>query len=197
MPKPDISEDRKNQILDASIKVFAKHGFQKARMDDIAKQARLAKGTLYLYFKNKDEIINHALTSIIEGELTHIQSLHQTDLSTKEKLQQVIVSAIKDFKKFEPIYPLFYEFYAYALRSKSIRKFFTGYFKTYLKALIPIFEEGIARGELKDIDPENAAISVSAVIEGTLVLLIYDPDRIDLEKHMRFSAEMLLEGLLK
>jgi len=54
-PRPDVSEERKNQILDAAGKVFARLGFQKTRMDDIVEESGLSKGTLYWYFKSKDE----------------------------------------------------------------------------------------------------------------------------------------------
>lgn len=49
-PRPDVSEERKNQILEAAIAVFARLGFQQTRMDDIAEQAGLCKGALYLYY---------------------------------------------------------------------------------------------------------------------------------------------------
>ena len=60
-PRPDVSKLRKQQILDAAIKVFSRSGFEKARMDDIAEESGLSKGTLYWYFKNKDEIISNVL----------------------------------------------------------------------------------------------------------------------------------------
>ena len=58
-PKPDVSEERKEQIATAATKIFSEQGFDKARMDDIASEAKLSKGTLYLYFKSKDAIIKH------------------------------------------------------------------------------------------------------------------------------------------
>ena len=60
-PRPDVSEERKNQILEAAIAVFARLGFQQARMDDIARQAGLSKGALYLYYTSKDAIITALL----------------------------------------------------------------------------------------------------------------------------------------
>jgi len=46
MPRPDASEERIAQIIEAALTVFARDGFAQARMDDIAKQAGLGKGTL-------------------------------------------------------------------------------------------------------------------------------------------------------
>jgi AcrR family transcriptional regulator len=51
-PRPDVSEERKSQILEAAIDVFARLGFHQSQMD-----AGLSKGALYLYYKSKDAII--------------------------------------------------------------------------------------------------------------------------------------------
>ncbi|HEY6540074.1 MAG TPA: helix-turn-helix domain-containing protein, partial [Ktedonobacteraceae bacterium] len=56
-PRPDVSEERRNQILAAASTVFARSGFHEARMDDIAEEVGLSKGALYLYYKSKDAII--------------------------------------------------------------------------------------------------------------------------------------------
>ena len=46
----------KEKIVQAAITTFSKYGYDKTRMDDIAKSAKLGKGTLYLYFKSKEEL---------------------------------------------------------------------------------------------------------------------------------------------
>ena len=57
-PRPDVSEERVRQVLDAAGAVFARSGFSETRMDDIAAAAGLSKGALYLYFPGKEGIIN-------------------------------------------------------------------------------------------------------------------------------------------
>ena len=49
--------DKPQQIIDAAIRVFARHGYYKSRVSDIAKEAGMASGTIYLYFKTKDDIL--------------------------------------------------------------------------------------------------------------------------------------------
>lgn len=61
---------RKQAILDAALSVFAEHGFEAARLDDVAARAGVAKGTLYLYFEDKEklfeEVVRGAVTPIVE-----------------------------------------------------------------------------------------------------------------------------------
>src|SRR5882724_7114741 len=49
--------DKPQQIIDAAVRVFARHGFYNSRVSDIAREAGIASGTIYLYFKTKDEIL--------------------------------------------------------------------------------------------------------------------------------------------
>ena len=56
-PRPDVSEERKDQILDAASEVFAEKGLHESRMDDIVAKSGLSKGALYWYFKSKDDIL--------------------------------------------------------------------------------------------------------------------------------------------
>jgi AcrR family transcriptional regulator len=78
-PRPDVSEERKNQILEAAIAVFARLGFRGARMDDIAEQAGLSKGALYLYYKSKDAIIAALLKYLFAQEFKQLQVLVESD----------------------------------------------------------------------------------------------------------------------
>ena len=86
-PKPDVSEERKEQITEAATKVFAEQGFDKARMDDIATEANLSKGTLYLYFKSKDAIIKDLLERLFEREIAGLRVLVDAPYPASEKLR--------------------------------------------------------------------------------------------------------------
>jgi AcrR family transcriptional regulator len=66
-PRPDVSDERKDQILNAAERVFTRKGIDLARMDDIAEETGLSKGTLYLYFKSKGDLIIAILERIFQG----------------------------------------------------------------------------------------------------------------------------------
>jgi len=70
------SEDKHRKIIQAAIKVFARKGFYNSRVSEIAREANVADGTIYLYFKNKDDI----LISLFEEEMTKIIKNMKDDL---------------------------------------------------------------------------------------------------------------------
>jgi TetR/AcrR family fatty acid metabolism transcriptional regulator len=72
--------DKRRRILDSAVKVFAKEGFFKARVSQIAEEAGLAPGTVYLYFKNKEDV----LISIFEVRMEDIISRFRAAIMEKE-----------------------------------------------------------------------------------------------------------------
>jgi AcrR family transcriptional regulator len=78
-------ENIKNKIIESAISTFSKYGYDKSRMDDIAKTAKLSKGTLYLYFKNKEELFNaisERNTNELKNQLSKLFQNSDNDLIT-------------------------------------------------------------------------------------------------------------------
>jgi len=94
--------DKRRQILDAAIHVFARQGFHACRVSDIADEAGVAYGLVYHYFKSKEEILNTLFTErwqIMLDAIAEIDS--RAELSAREKLEQV-ASFIIDSYRHEP-----------------------------------------------------------------------------------------------
>ncbi len=64
-----MTKERRSQIIEAATAVFAHLGFDKARMDDIAKKSGVSKGTLYLYFESKDDIISVCIHNMVKQQI--------------------------------------------------------------------------------------------------------------------------------
>ena len=99
--------DTPQQIIDAAVRVFARNGFYNSRVSDIAREAGIASGTIYLYFKTKDEILVtlfrekmagfvSALRKEIAGEadapakLRRLVRLHFEPLEARPELAEVV-----------------------------------------------------------------------------------------------------------
>lgn len=82
-------EQRKAMIIDCAMDIFASKGIAATAMDEIAVKAELSKATLYLYFKNKDELIVHAMLRVISSYIQKLQvKMAETD-DDLEKLHKV------------------------------------------------------------------------------------------------------------
>ena len=194
-PRPDVSTERKSQILNAAEQVFTKKGFDQSRMDDIAEETGLSKGTLYLYFKSKDDLIVAVLDRIFLFEFNQITRFDHSNASALEEIWNFSELITKDFLDMMRIMPIAYEFLALAFRNKIVQKALKQYMEKYMEVLIPIIQRGIDNGEFKKVDPKEAAIAIGAVFEGTVLLWVYDHSLVDPKTHIRSGMKLILEGL--
>ncbi len=96
-------ERRKQQIIVAAKRVFSEKGFNRATMEDIAREAELSPGTLYLYFKNKEELyasLSVRILQYINIRMEHVVTAADTD--PQEKLTQLI-EAMFDVYEFDSL----------------------------------------------------------------------------------------------
>jgi AcrR family transcriptional regulator len=83
--------ERRQAILDAALDVFAQQGFAAARLDDVARQAGVAKGTLYLYFRDKEELFEQILKSVAGPVMARVEALAAIEsIPANQVLAQVL-----------------------------------------------------------------------------------------------------------
>jgi len=107
----------KNKIIKSAISTFSKYGYDKSRMDDIAKTANLSKGTIYLYFKNKEELFNaisERNTNELKNQLSKLFQNSDNDLITR------IQNFYEDFN--DQGYRMFFEIIAESSRNKKLKQ---------------------------------------------------------------------------
>jgi len=194
-PKHDVSEERKSQILDAAMDTFSEMGFHKARMSDIAETSGLSKGSLYWYFDSKDSIILSLLDRVFVREIKDFNILLKDPRSAESRLASYIERVSDDMVKMLKWMPLFYDFLALAFRQELVKKAISRYYKKQMEILIDLIQQGIDSGEFLVEDPEEAAIALGSILEGTVILWLYDPEKIDVKHNLRTSANLLIQGL--
>ena len=196
-PRPDVSEARKKQIMDAAVVVFARRGFYEARMEDIASEAGLSKGALYWYFDSKDAIISALMEHIFSRETAAMAPLLESDAPAAERLRAVTDYFVRElFDELVDLMPVMYEYYAASMREEPVRTFLQGYLGSYREMLATLVQQGIDRGEFRDdVDAGDAAMMVASLYEGAAFLWFLDPDEVNIESLSETSVRLLLEGL--
>ena len=90
--------DRRRQILDAAIRVFARQGFHSCRVSDIADEAGVAYGLVYHYFKSKDQVLNELFSERWSLMLAAIDEVDAQDIPAREKLDAVAGFIIDSYR---------------------------------------------------------------------------------------------------
>jgi len=194
MPKPDVSAERKLQIVEAAMKVFTRKGFAAARMEDIAQEAGLSIGGVYWYFKGKDDVIVGIMQAIIDADVKTLRNLLDASGTVRDRLAQYVLATIEEAIETTP---LSYELYGLALRDTKVRKHIRSFFTAYRDVLAEFVRQGIQRGELRDVDANLAATTFAALYEGMLEMTLLDPKSVDAETTLPAALDLLMAGLAK
>ena len=194
-PNSNVSEKRKNQILDAAMKTFSEVGFHKARMSDIAATSGLSKGSLYWYFDSKDSIILNLLEKFFEPELNDLKALLTDSRSAEDRLGIYVDRVSDDMVSMLKWMPLIHDFIALAFRKEPVRKAISSYYQRHLEILLSLIQQGLDSGEFQADSAMEASIAIGSMLEGTVLLWVYDPSQIDIKYHIKSNINLLLQGL--
>jgi AcrR family transcriptional regulator len=195
MSRPDVTDERKRQILAAAATAFARAGFAEARMDDIAAEAGLSKGALYLYFRSKDEIVAALMRALFEVQLEDLRELLASHRPFRDCLLAFTDHLIRQYAAMGAHGPVAREFYAVAGRQKHVRSFVRDYFRTYRRLLADLVRSGVERGEVRDADPDTTALAILGIYEGLFLIWTMSPRDFDWATTTRGAIELLLSGI--
>lgn len=195
-PKPDVSEQRIAQILEAATAVFAEKGFDRATMEDIADAVGINKATIYLYFDSKDALIRAIAETLFARELAGLRAAHELPGGAIQRLAAYYEALIAEDAEVLPLMPLLYEFYALGLRREDVRAVIADFIRQSAGLLEAIIQEGIDSGELEPTDARQAARALDALLSGTMLHWVYTPEEIDVDELLRYAVRLVFQGLL-
>jgi AcrR family transcriptional regulator len=158
-------EDKRRQLLDAAVRVFARKGFHASRVGDIAEEAGVAHGLLYHYFKSKDQVLEavfHENWSIL---IARIESVEETDEPSADQLRHISAIVLRTWLHLPDVVRVVVQEFG---RSPELAERI-GELTLPIDAIQRVIRRGIERGEFrKDIDPVFAATVVYGSIDELL-----------------------------
>ncbi len=158
------SADKHSKIISAATKVFAKKGFFNARISDIAKEAKVADGTIYLYFNNKFDILISVFEQEIGKLVEQTAALLKKEEDPKVMLEIFITRHLKEMKKNSNLA----EVIQIELRqtNKLIRDYRNNKFSEYVNIIASIIEKGQEEGVYrKDIQPGITKMAIFGALD--------------------------------
>jgi TetR/AcrR family transcriptional regulator, fatty acid metabolism regulator protein len=157
--------DKRERILRAAVRVFAKKGFHATRVSEIAKAAGVADGTIYLYFESKDELLVSLFEDCVERLLAFLRAELPRSTSAADKLRRIVELQLGLLEKEQDLAVVI----TVILRqsTKLMREYAAPKFTAYLDAIAHVVAEGQAAGELRDgVSPHLAARAIFGALDG-------------------------------
>jgi len=193
------NHDKREEIVQAALRVFAAKGFRKTSVEDIIREAKVARATFYHYFKSKKDIFLE-LTGMI---LDNIYSIVEKDFqvfpsSEKEIVERMEHSLRTSFEYFRDNRAFAAVYFSEAmgmnpqLDSKVIE------FQTRSSALVArVVMEGQAKGFFRDVDPYIVGTTLAFAPQHIAILWMLTGEKADVTQLVNSLVDFLFYGLLK
>ncbi len=189
--------DRKQQILDAALRVFARYGYRRARVEDVADELGMTKGNLYLYVSGKKDLHDQA----VAHGLTRWQS----------KVAEVIAPIEDPVERFRTLCLSSYEYLSEDATLRTIitddptiftlspeRDRFRAINQTALTMLQDTLSEGVRQGRFRDIDVDSMAASLFSIYVMYIIKTGHNSEEFQsIRKMYRDTLDILLHGLIR
>jgi TetR/AcrR family fatty acid metabolism transcriptional regulator len=187
--------DKRERILDAAEHVFALRGFFAARVSEIAKEAGVADGTIYLYFKNKDDL----LISLFESRMERFNQLLADAIPATAPAIDKLLALVRTYLTLVREQPKVAEVLTIELRqsSKFMKEASNPRFGDLLRTIAGIIAEGQTAGELdRAIPAPVAARMIFGVLdELALAWLLQRGEKFDIVRAADWVGALVTRGL--
>ncbi|MCX6139682.1 MAG: TetR/AcrR family transcriptional regulator [Candidatus Kapabacteria bacterium] len=198
-------EQRRIDILDSARLAFIKHGLEQTSMDRIAQEAELAKGTLYLYFRNRDEL----LMALIANDFEHLIEMIEVVQQSAEPPERKLLASVGTFYEFsrqnEFFYKMMTQLNVHTLFQEDGNSepvcHFRDVNKRMMSLMASIVQEGVDKGVFHIAQSvEDVVVQMMVALKGAMVILrngMIPPDWVkhDIKYVLHNIACLLIRGL--
>lgn len=187
-------EDKKKRILEAATRVFAKKGFYNSKISDVALEAEVAHGTVYLYFKSKEELLVSIFQSSLRELIQYVKIEIQKEDNPKSRLRRMISLQIELIETNPELTALL--LVEFPQTGKFLDSHAVDEVATYIDMVASIIREGVEEGVFADhVDANVVATLIYSAIQGIATRWILEDRKYPLKKIADEISEVFLEGI--
>ena len=188
--------EKKEQIMDAALKIIISKGYENSRMDDIVDLSSMSKGAIYWYYKSKKEVYLNLVNYWVIKYSTVINHIVEEDDSPAEQLKDVFEYFILQYEQDPSAFKALVEFWSLAGRDKDFQKKLDKVYSKFLEFLERIINKGVKSGEFKNLDVRITALSIMVNIEGIIWFTLFDAHGLSAREYINTITNFILSGLI-
>lgn len=196
MNKSDVTSERKNQIVRATVDCMTKYGYDNFSMQDVAKTAKVSKGIIHYYFLNKDDL----MMSVLEKVASDIEHTLQRDMAAIDdpikKLKVFIEGCFDIVKNTREYYQVNMDFWTQINQKECVRKVISKHYENFRKTCGEVLEEGIHKNIFKKTNIQEYSSFIIAIIDGISLQWLFDTSVFDYDKVTKQMCDWILKGII-
>ena len=189
-------QTRRAEIMVAAMRLFAGKGFHNTTMSEIAKEAEFSTGSLYNFFKSKEELYLTLMREEIEKIEREVKVQKDRAEGPGVKLEAVVDTLIGYFEKNRHFFQIFdahrdtFEFTMKGELAEVVRSKYMG----FIGELLDVMREGIKQGALKEYEPAELALCFMGVINSFIFLWINTEPKVPLRDKRKVILDIFYHG---
>ena len=195
--KDVLSEFRKSELLNAARAVFGKKGFHDASIEEIAEMAEVAKGTVYLYYKSKNDLYLEALRFGLASLVNELKKRADSAGSCLETLRLLTRTKIVFFEENRDFFRIYYselgKLPAHPAGLTLVRDLYTEQAEVFQRVL----RQGIKRREVRPLDIEKTAFAIADLTRGIAMQRLLGMSSTRLEDDVEFIVNVIWKGIAR
>ena len=193
--RADRQADRRRQILEAAVKVFARSGFHTSRVGDVAEEAGVAYGLVYHYFTSKEELLETIFRDTWTQLLARVREVEASGVPASEQVRQVTALLLRTWRRDPDLVRVLVR---EVTRSPHVQREIAE-ISDAMKVLEGIIHRGQESGEFRGgLDPRLGAVvfygALDEILTGWVLGQLPDGDE-DIARAERNVVELLVEGM--
>ena len=195
-----VQEYRIHSIKEATMRVIARKGMAAATMQEIADEAGVAKGTIYLYFRDRDELVEKTFETAMALLGERIDAALGHDLPFEEKIREMIAVRMAFFRENREFFRLYLSLRmpeGSPQQQRRQKRTCHPQYRARVQKLGEVLKEAMERGEIRHIDPYRLSLFI---IEGSTAVILErltEESSPAEETDVDFIASLILEGVRK
>ncbi len=187
-------KSKRELIIEKAIEVFAAKGSDLTTIADIAKKARIAQGTVYVYFESKDDLLKHCMKEIITAEITSIIEATANIPDTMDRLFEFFAMHV-ELVKTKPYVARFL-----TLETRQNEEFYMhnpdfNPLKMYIDFVQKTAKEAIAIGRIRDLNTDALAHLLVGAMDFVLAQWVISGGKLDIEPMVQPIRDILKYGV--
>jgi AcrR family transcriptional regulator len=195
MTDQSVSDRKRTSILEAARTVFSRKAYADAAVDDVAEHAHIAKGTLYLYFKSKEDLYLAALVSDLRAMSADARGKMESASGFREKLRAFFAVRLDYCRSHENFLRIYLAEYGTMFLRAPLNRELHQLVRENIRYVAQVVEEAIGSGEIRPVPAQATAAAIFDMSRGLIERRLLGWKEFRAKDEIEFSIDLLCSGI--
>jgi TetR/AcrR family fatty acid metabolism transcriptional regulator len=187
-----VEQFRCQSIREAAMRVVSRKGYDHVTVQDIADEAGVAKGTVYLYFKSREDVLEKTMSFSFEEFHILIREAIGRGTTFRERVEQVVQAQLVYFEQKQEFFRLYLAM-AEPLGERRLRKHAS--YRTHIAQLVSMVEMALEKDEVRAQPPERIAIALASVVRDIGLQRMAEKSKRPIAEDIEFVRDFICRGI--